>query len=175
MTRLENILNENKKFVEKTEKIDLPHNPQKELAIFSCMDCRLIDFLTPALGLKRGDAKVITNAGNKIVDDEPIRSLAVAIHALGAKEVLVVGHTECGMANVDIESLKSKMLENGISQDDIDQFDLGEWIGSFDSEEENVIASCSKIKNHPLIPDIPVHGLIIDIVTGELKVLVEDY
>ena len=114
MTRLENILNENKKFVEKTEKIDLP---QKELAIFSCMDCRLIDFLTPALGLKRGDAKVITNAGNKIVDDEPIRSLAVAIHALGAKEVLVVGHTECGMANVDIESLKSKMLFSSLSSE----------------------------------------------------------
>jgi carbonic anhydrase len=32
-----------------------------------------------------------------------------------------------------------------------------------------------KIKNHPLIPEVPVHGLIIDIVTGELKVLKEDY
>jgi carbonic anhydrase len=32
-----------------------------------------------------------------------------------------------------------------------------------------------KIKNHPLIPDVPVHGLIIDIVTGELKVLVDGY
>ena len=39
-------------------------------------------------------------------------------------------------------------------------------------QEETVV---EKIKNHPLIPDVPVHGLIIDIVTGELKVLKEDY
>ena len=40
----------------------------------------------------------------------------------------------------------------------------------------NVHQETRKIfKNHPLIPDVPVHGLIIDIVTGELKVLVDGY
>ena len=41
---------------------------------------------------------------------------------------------------------------------------------------EDVIKNVvEKIKNHPLIPDVPVHGLIIDIVTGELNVLVDGY
>ena len=39
----------------------------------------------------------------------------------------------------------------------------------------SILLICEKIKNHPLIPDVPVHGLIIDIVTGELKVLVDGY
>ena len=49
------------------------------------------------------------------------------------------------------------------------------YVGPFNDEEENVLNVVDKIKNHPLIPDVPVHGLIIDIVTGELKVLKEDY
>ena len=52
--------------------------------------------------------------------------------------------------------------------------DIVEYLG-FDDEEENVKNVVEKIKNHPLIPDVPVHGLIIDIVSGELKVLVDGY
>ena len=58
-------------------------------------------------------------------------------------------------------------------QEEIDKVDLSSWIGSIPDEEENVIQTVEKIKNNPLISDeIIVHGLIIDIVTGELKVLV---
>ena len=67
------------------------------------------------------------------------------------------------------------MLARGIKEEDIAKYDLEEWIGGFESEEENVKDVCEKIKNHPLIPDVPVHGLIIDIVTGELNVLVDGY
>ena len=148
---------------------------KKKLAILTCMDCRLIDFFEPALGLERGDAKIVRNAGNSIVGEDAIRSIGAALYNLGAEEVLVVGHTEWGMAGADAEALKEKMLARGIKEEDIAKYDLAEWIGGFDDEEENVLNVVDKIKNHPLIPDVPVHGLIIDIVTGELKVLKEDY
>ena len=79
------------------------------------------------------------------------------------------------MAGADADALKEKMLARGIKEEDIAKYDLAEWIGGFADEEENVLNVVDKIKNHPLIPDVPVHGLIIDIVTGELKVLKEDY
>jgi carbonic anhydrase len=79
------------------------------------------------------------------------------------------------MAGADADALKEKMLARGIKEEDIAKYDLAEWIGGFNDEEENVLNVVDKIKNHPLIPDVPVHGLIIDIVTGELKVLKEDY
>ncbi|MBQ2636869.1 MAG: carbonic anhydrase, partial [Methanobrevibacter sp.] len=165
----------NKEFVENFEVSEMSHQAAKNLSILTCMDFRLIDFFEPALGLKRGDAKIVRNAGNSIVGEDAIRSIGAALYNLGAVEVMVVGHTECGMAGADAEALKEKMLARGIKQEDIDKYDLEEWIGGFESEEENVKDVVEKIKNHPLIPDVPVHGLIIDIVTGELKVLVDGY
>ena len=175
MTILDGILEDNKKFVDNFEWEEMSHHAQKKLAILTCMDCRLIDFFEPALGLKRGDAKIVRNAGNSIVGEDAIRSIGAALYNLGAEEVLVVGHTECGMAGADAEALKEKMLARGIKEEDIAKYDLAEWIGGFADEEENVLNVVDKIKNHPLIPEVPVHGLIIDIVTGELKVLKEDY
>ena len=175
MTILDGILEDNKKFVENFEGEEMSHHAQKKWASLTCMDCRLIDFFEPALGLKRGDAKIVRNAGNSIVGEDAIRSIGAALYNLGAEEVLVVGHTECGMAGADADALKEKMLARGIKEEDIAKYDLAEWIGGFESEEANVLDVVEKIKNHPLIPDVPVHGLIIDIVTGELKVLKEDY
>lgn len=175
MTILDGILEDNKKFVENFEGKEMSHHAQKKLAILTCMDCRLIDFFEPALGLERGDAKIVRNAGNSIVGEDAIRSIGAALYNLGAEEVLVVGHSECGMAGADAEALKEKMIQRGIKEEDIAKYDIAEWIGGFEDEEENVLNVVDKIKNHPLIPDVPVHGLIIDIVTGELKVLKEDY
>lgn len=44
------------------------------------------------------------------------------------------------------------MIARGISEEDIAKYDLKEWIGGFESEEENVKNVVKKIKNHPLIP-----------------------
>ena len=67
MTILENVLEDNKKFVENFEGEEMSHHAQKKLAILTCMDCRLIDFFEPALGLKRGDAKMVRNAGTPLL------------------------------------------------------------------------------------------------------------
>lgn len=171
---LDEILESNEKFVKEFDGEKLSHHPQKKLAILTCMDCRLSGFLEPALGLERGDAKIIRNAGNTIVGEDAVRSIAAAIFSLGAEEVLVVGHTECGMAGSDPEALRQKMIEGGIDEAEIEKVDLKEWSGVFDDERENVISTVETIRNHPLIPDVPIHGLIIDIVSGELDVVVDD-
>ena len=87
------------------------------------MDTRLVDFLEPAMGLSRGDAKVIKNAGNIIVDPMSgavIRSLVAGIFMLGVEEIFVIGHRDCGMAELDAESVKRDMVNRGISPDIID-------------------------------------------------------
>ena len=175
MTVLDDVLKDNREFVENFQGIEMSHHAAKNLVILSCMDCRVIEFLEPALGLDRGDAKIVRNAGNSIVGEDAIRSIGAALYNLDANEVLVVGHTDCGMASADADELKEKMIARGIKEEDIAKYDLAEWIGGFDDEEENVRNVVEKIKTHPLIPEVPVHGAIIDIVTGELKVLVDGY
>ncbi len=159
MTVLGDVLKDNREFVENFQGIEMSHHAAKNLVILSCMDCRLIEFLEPA----------------SIVGEDAIRSIGAALYNLDANEVLVVGHTDCGMASADADELKEKMIARGIKEEDIAKYDLAEWIGGFDDEEENVRNVVEKIKSHPLIPEVPVHGAIIDIVTGELKVLVDGY
>ena len=76
----------------------LPREPARRLAVVTCMDSRL-DPLRD-LGLARGDAMVLRNAGATVSDDVE-RSLRVAHERLGVREVWLVGHSDCvahGMA-----------------------------------------------------------------------------
>lgn len=172
---LNEVLEANEEFVKEFKPKKMSHIPQKKLAIVTCMDTRLTGFLEPAMGIERGDAKIIKNAGNTTVDRDVIRSVAAAIYALGAEEVMVVGHYECGMANVDPEKLVDNMKSRGIDEKILSEVDIKEWIGAIDGEEENVLEVVKKIKESPFIPeDVPVHGLIIDLYDGKIKVLHED-
>lgn len=65
MSELDNILSFNQEFVDSGEYAQFftSKYPERELAILSCMDARIIELLPRALGLKNGDVKLIKNAG----------------------------------------------------------------------------------------------------------------
>jgi carbonic anhydrase len=151
--------------------------PAKGIALFTCMDTRLVEFLEPALGLRRGDAKVIKNAGNTVVDPTGgvIRSLVVAVYALGCEEIYVVGHRDCGMTQIDEDELERRMLARGVTPEAIAALrpSLREWVGTFHDPEGNVRRVVQIIRESPLLPaDVPVHGLMFDPATGGLDLLV---
>lgn len=186
MNTLEQVLESNKKFVEHyaTEYInqseDMSKLPNRHLAIFTCMDTRLVEFLEPAMGIKRGEAKVIKNAGNTITApfESTIRSLIVAIFELGVKEVMVIGHLDCGVANATSEGLIRKMKERGVSPDAIKmvEAELEIWIDQFHHPLDNIQEVVQKIRNNPLIPrDVPIHGLIFNPRTGAIETVVNGY
>lgn len=154
--------------------------PQKQVAIITCMDTRLVNFLEPALGLARGDAKVIKTAGNSVtgVFDGTIRSLMVCIYELGVKEILVIGHHECGMAKTTSQSLTNAMLSRGVPKEAIHMVakELREWADEFHHPEQNVRDTVEAIRLNPLIPsDVPTHGLIFHPRTGKLDVIIDGY
>lgn len=181
MTKLESIIIANRNFVRPDAFPPLPKSPKKQLAIFTCMDTRLVDFLEPAMGLKRGEAKVIKNAGNIIIDPMGggvIRSLVAGIFMLGVEEVYVIGHRDCGMAELDADALKEDMIARGISPDVIDIHvpDLKQWLGIFSHPVENVERVVKILRHNPLIPkDVPIHGLLFCPNDGHLDVVVNGY
>lgn len=178
MKLLDKVLAANQKFVAEFKPEQLTARPKEKLAIVTCMDTRLVDFLEPAMGITRGDAKMIKNAGNTIANGshDVLRSVLVAIYELGAEEVMIVGHTKCGMAHADVDELVEHMLHKGIKKELLEGIDLAKWLGLLSSEEENVVEVVRELKKSPLIPaGTPIHGLIIDIDTGALKVLVNGY
>ena len=178
---IDEILAHNKKFVEEKqyEKYAASKYPNKKIAILTCMDTRLVELLPAALGLKNGDVKIIKNAGGVVTSPfgSVIRSLLVAIIELGVEEIMVIGHTDCGVQHIDSDMMIHHMKERGISQDSIDLMkycgiNFEEWLAGFDTVEQSVKDTVDTIRNHPLIPtDIRIGGYVINTVTGELTVV----
>ncbi len=178
---IDEILAYNKKFVEekKYEQYATSKYPDKKIAILTCMDTRLVELLPAALGLKNGDVKIIKNAGGVVNTPfgSVIRSLLVAIVELGVEEIMVIGHTDCGVRHIDSEMMIGHMKSRGITQEAIDLMkycgvDFEEWLAGFDTEEQSVQDTVETIRNHPLIPhDIRIGGYVIDTHTGELRVI----
>ena len=121
---IDELLNFNKTFVETKgyEKYITNKYPDKKIAIVTCMDTRLTELLPAALGIKNGDVKIIKNAGGTITHPfgSAMRSLLVAIYELGVEEVMIIGHTDCGVQHMDSETMLQHMRERGISQDHIE-------------------------------------------------------
>ena len=98
---IEEMLAYNREFVRSKgyEKFQTSKYPDKKIAILTCMDTRLVELLPAALGIRNGDVKLIKNAGGMITGpfDSAERSLLVGIIELGVEEVMVIGHTDCGV------------------------------------------------------------------------------
>ena len=175
---IDELLSFNRSFVESKgyEKYITDKYPDKKIAIVTCLDTRLTELLPAALGIRNGDVKMIKNAGGTINHPfgSAMRSLLVAIYELGVKEVMIIGHTDCGVQHMDSELMLKHMRERGVSQDHIDMMEycdvnLRQWLSGFNDTEEAVRKSVALVRHHPLVPDdITVRGFIMDSVTGEL-------
>ena len=121
---IEEMLAYNREFVRSRgyEKFQTSKFPDKKIAILTCMDTRLVELLPAALGLRNGDVKIIKNAGGVVTNPfgSVIRSLLVAIIELGVEEIMVIGHTDCGVQHIDSEQMIQHMKARGISQESID-------------------------------------------------------
>ena len=62
MSLLSEVIEDNGRWVEERSR-PVGKVPQKKVVIFTCMDTRLIEFLEPALGLRRGDATLCAAPG----------------------------------------------------------------------------------------------------------------
>ena len=178
---IEEMLRYNREFVARKgyEEFRTSKYPDKKIAIVTCMDTRLTTLLPSALGLKNGDVKIIKNAGGTITNpfDSTMRSLLVAVYELGVEEIMVIGHTGCGVQGMDAGEMLHLMRERGVPQEHIDLMrhcgiDLDSWLHGFDDGEESVRQTVDLIRNHPLMArDVRVAGYIMDSSTGALECL----
>ena len=178
---IDEMLKFNKRFVEERgyERFITDKYPNKRIAIVSCMDTRLVELIPAALGFKNGDVKIIKNAGATITNpfDSTVRSLLVAVYELGVKEIMIIGHTQCGVQGMDSAEMLRLMKERGIPEQHITLMkhcgiDLDSWLHGFDDTESAILETVDLVRNHPLMPrDIVVKGYIMDTTTGELTAI----
>lgn len=178
---IDEILKHNREFVASKgyERYETSKYPDKKIAIVTCMDTRLVELLPAALGIRNGDVKMIKNAGGTITNpfDSTMRSLLVAVYELGVNEIMIIGHTGCGVQGMNSEEMLHLMRERGISDEHITLMrhcgiDLDQWLHGFEDTEAAVRETVDLIRNHPLMAaDVRVAGYIMDSVTGALNPL----
>ncbi|WP_127533625.1 beta-class carbonic anhydrase [Paenibacillus kobensis] len=185
MNQLNQILSFNEQFV--AEKQYEPYLtdkfPNRKMVIVTCMDTRLTELLPKAINVHNGDVKIIKNAGAIVTQPfgNIMRSVLVALYELGAAEVVVIGHHDCGMTGINPEKTLGKMTDRGVTNETITTLknsglDLMRWLRGFDNVQQSVENSVNIIRNHPLLPPgTPVHGLIVDPKTGKLDLVTEGY
>jgi carbonic anhydrase len=141
----------------------LSPRPQRRVAVLACMDTRIDLFRM--LGLERGDAHIIRNAGGLATDDA-IRSLSASQRLLGTREILVVMHEGCGLQGASEDGFAEQLAADGV---------LPTWrLGAFDDVEEALRNSLARLRSSRELPAREqIRGFVFDPETGVLRELTD--
>ena len=163
MSSIDELLANNAAFAAGFERRDLSSRPARKLAVLACMDSRLDVFR--ALGLDRGDAHVIRNAGG-VVTDDAIRSLAISQHVLGTEEIVLIHHTDCGMTTFTDDAF-ARRLRDEVGTEPA-------WAAqTFTDHNDSIRRSIARLKAAPFVPHTEnVRGFVYDVTTGVLREVV---
>ncbi len=150
----------------RTEELAAPGlspRPRRKVAVLSCMDTRIDLF--PMLGLQRGDAHIIRNAGGLVTEDA-IRSLAASQRLLGTEEIVVVMHDGCGLHRASEDEFRQTLAADGV---------LPTWrLGAFEDVEATLRDSLERLRAMPELPHRDhIRGFIFDPETGDLREVAE--
>src|SRR4051794_11691837 len=137
----------------------LSPRPRRKVAVLSCMDTRIDLF--PMLGIERGDAHIIRNAGGLVTDDA-IRSLSASQRLLGTEDVVVVMHDGCGLCGASEDDYTEALAADGV---------LPTWrLGAFDDVEETLRLSLSRLRSSPELPSRDsIRGFVFNPEDGTLR------
>jgi len=158
--------------------------PAGARAVVTCMDPRVN---LQAIGVQPFDGsgamtspvRVIRTLGG--VADE--RSLAVAIHLAGIREIAVLTHTDCGAmaawTRVDAvaESLEARLSPGALNElrsrlCDLNAKTLRKWLMAFEDPARAALREVERVRQLSVVPrDVEVIGLVLDLEDGSVRVV----
>jgi carbonic anhydrase len=141
-----------------------PGQAARGLAVVTCMDSR-IDPLS-MLGLEKGDAKILRNAGGRVTDDV-LRTLVLATHLLNVDRVMVVEHTDCKMASATDDQVHEAIYDSsGIDTRSLE-------FRTMDDQLASIALDVQRIRSSPYLrKDTETGGFLYDVKTGRLQQVV---
>jgi carbonic anhydrase len=173
MAHLDEILQVNKKSTPLSGAAPLSVEARRELCIITCVDPRLTRFFSTVLGIERGDAVLIRLPGASVLTGhgDALRAVAAAVYINQAKEVLLLGHTDCGTTRVDDSSVAALMRDRGLDPNTMPGGPR-KFLGCTPDLRGALQASAAAIRGAPFLPrDLLVHAAILDIQSGVLEIV----
>lgn len=168
-----------------TDRLPVARKPGR-FALVTCMDPRINP---AALGLSAfcadgsgtSDVRVIRTIGAMAEE----RSLIVAIHLAGVREIAFVMHTDCGncLAKQKIGQISANLQASvtaaafGIIQRQLGSpiaANLVAHLKAFDDPHQAVRREVADVRRNPFVPaDVILHGLVYHLDTAELEVVID--
>jgi carbonic anhydrase len=141
----------------------LTNKPAPKVAILTCMDPRLNQLLE-WLDIKPAEADVIRNVGTAATIDV-VRSLMFSIHVLEVPEVMLVGHSGCGMEMFTEDGFEDHLHKQ-----------TGTWAVApekfhfYSDVNRATQRQVLKLRSHPWIPArVSIRGFVFDLATGDMR------
>ena len=144
---------------------DVQGLPAKKMLLLTCMDCRIIPH--QVLGMSIGDMKVIRNGGGQL--NSAVESdIIVANNVLDCDRILIMQHTQCGMAAATLESVRASVQSNtGV---DASQFTPS----VIENQMEKLILDVETLRKNPMLKsNAVVQGAMYHVETGKVDFIDE--
>jgi len=184
---LDEILEKNEVYASKPDFLRQPTTSLPgPMALVTCMDPRVNLEAVGARPKKEGEQveRVILTRGG--VPD--MASLFVLLYVGNMKEFAFMTHTDCGLTKIQkdpgraVARMKERLGEEGFKRakalmggEPLEKKILN-WLDTFEDPREEVKRRVENFKNHPLVPpDVIAHGLLLDLATGKVEVVVNGY
>ena len=163
-TGFEDLLAANEGYAARFTSGGLAGTAARGLAVVTCMDSRIEPL--QMLGLSKGDAKILRNAGGRVTDDV-LRTLVLATHLLGVDRVMVVEHLDCRMAKVDDDQAHEAIREaSGLDTRSLE-------FRTIPDQPTALRQDVQRIRSFPYLPkELAVVGCLYDVHTGRIEVVV---
>jgi carbonic anhydrase len=162
----DDVLSANERFAQSFDTPHLEGRAARGLAIVTCMDSR-VDPLA-MLGLRKGDAKILRNAGARVTSDV-LRTLVLATHLLGVDRVMIVAHTDCRMTKVTDDEIYATILAaSGLDTRSLE-------FGTISDQRATLGRDVQRVRSSPYLPPgLVVLGSVYDLDTGRLDVVIDE-
>jgi len=149
---------------------DLPIKPKLSSLILTCVDARLGP--EHFAGLDLGEALVLRNVGGRVTDAVALE-VSVLFMLMGMAsggtpdmEVVIIQHTNCGMARFADPEVAAKVTERFGSSAVVDTYAIADL-------DLSVTDDIARLRDNPSVPrELKVSGHVYDVTTGALREVV---
>jgi len=142
--------------------------PKYPVLILTCIDPRIDVYRI--FQLNPGDVFILRNAGNVYTQDT-LRSILLTVYQYNIKNIIILGHLDCGMTKINLLELKRKIPFEFLSYKSKETTDLfskvNDFFKPFIDELKNIKQQVDNLQRlHMYKTEVEITGMLYDVETG---------